>query len=206
MANKILLPGKTYTFRSYFKMRFSIVDILRELGVEFQKGTVNISPSVAIDPEHLRALDQRVRAASARVNLSSEAARREAVIFPVLFEIAESQGAQIEIEYAIDVNQYLKGELDYLLRNQRSSIVVEAKNADLVHGFTQLAVELIALDAWTNSTAPILYGAVTTGDMWQLGSFDRNTRVITQDPDLYRVPADLAALSTWLNSSLITPV
>jgi hypothetical protein len=59
---------------------------------------------------------------------------------------------------------------------------------------TQLAAELIALDSWTDSTAPILYRAVTTGDVWQLGSFDRITRVITQDLELYRVPTDLATL------------
>jgi hypothetical protein len=28
-------------------------------------------------------------------------------------------------------------------------LVVEAKNADLARGFTQLAVELIAIDVWT---------------------------------------------------------
>jgi hypothetical protein len=88
----------------------------------------------------------------------------------------------------------LHGELDYLLRTSQNAVVVEAKNADLVHGFTQLAVELVALDGWVETDAPMLYGAVTTGDIWQLGAFDRAKRLITQDVELYRVPTDLASL------------
>jgi hypothetical protein len=64
-------------------------------------------------------------------------------------------------------------------------------NEDLERGFVQLAIELIALDQWIESDQPILYGAISTGNIWQFGRFDRQTRAITQDLDLYRVPADL---------------
>jgi hypothetical protein len=194
MTHKILLPDKSYSFRSYFKMRWSIVDILKELGVGFGKARIQVPGAVAIDPDRVAALQQRVQATAARVNLASEAARREALIFPVLFEVAELTGAQMEIEYAVEVSRYLYGELDYLLRTSQNAVVVEAKNADLVHGFTQLAVELVALDGWVETDAPMLYGAVTTGDIWQLGCFDRAKRLITQDVELYRVPTDLASL------------
>ena len=202
MTNKILLPDKVYTFRSYFKMRFSIVDILRELGASFTKAAIVLPNATAIDSDRLQSLTDRVKATAARVNLSSEAARREALIFPVLFEVAELTGAQMEIEYAVDVSPYLRGELDYLLRTHQNALIVEAKNADLVHGFTQLAAELIALDRWTDCTEAILYGAVTTGDIWQLGSFDRTSRIITQDLELYRVPTDLSILMSILVAML----
>jgi hypothetical protein len=202
MTNRILLPDKSYTFRSYFKMRFSIVDILQELGASFAKAAIVLPGAKAIDADRLDMLTQRVKATAARVNLSSEAARREALIFPVLFEVAELTGAQMEIEYSVEVNSYLRGELDYLLRTQQNAVVVEAKNADLVHGFTQLAAELIALDSWTDSTAPILYGAVTTGDIWQLGSYDRASHLLTQDIELYRVPTDLPSLMSIIVAML----
>jgi hypothetical protein len=202
MTNRILLPDKSYTFRSYFKMRFSIVDILQELGASFAKAAIVLPGAKAIDADRLNMLTQRVKATAARVNLSSEAARREALIFPVLFEVAELTGAQMEIEYSVEVNSYLRGELDYLLRTQQNAVVVEAKNADLVHGFTQLAAELIALDSWTDSTAPILYGAVTTGDIWQLGSYDRASHLLTQDIELYRVPTDLPSLMSIIVAML----
>lgn len=80
------------------------------------------------------------------------------------------------------------------MRSQHNVLVVEAKQADLTRGFTQLAAELIALDRWVESEDPILYGAVTTGDIWQFGSFHRQQRVVTQDLMLYRVPTDLEML------------
>ena len=35
---------------------------------------------------------------------------------------------------------------------------------------TQLATELIALDQWVELNDPILYGAITTGDIWHARS------------------------------------
>lgn len=138
-------------------------------------------------------LRQRVEEAIARVSLTSEAARREVLIAPILLEVAHITEATINIEYPIEVDQYLKGDLDYYLQSQHNILVVEAQ-ADLTRGFTQLAVELIALDRWVESDDPILYGAVTTGDIWQFGSFHRQARQITQDLMLYQVPTDLEVL------------
>jgi hypothetical protein len=73
-------------------------------------------------------------------------------------------------------------------------LVIEAKNADLAKGFTQLAVELIALDYWTESDRPILPGAVSTGDIWQFGILHREQKQIQQGLTLYRVPDDLESL------------
>lgn len=71
---------------------------------------------------------------------------------------------------------------------------MEAKNADLSQGFTQLAVELIALDGWSDSDETTFHGAVSTGDIWQFGILHRQQKQITQDLNLYRVPADLEEL------------
>jgi hypothetical protein len=132
--------------------------------------------------------------AIARVSLTSEAARREVLIAPILLEVAHITEAMVNIEYPIEVNPYLRGELDYYLQSKHNMLVVEAKQADLTRGFTQLAVELIALDQWVESADLILYGAVTTGDIWQFGSFQRQQRVVTQNLMLYRVPTDLEIL------------
>ena len=80
------------------------------------------------------------------------------------------------------------------MQNSQVFLVVEAKNEDLEKGFLQLAIELIALDQWIESDNNILHGAVSTGNIWQFGQFDRQSRTVTQDLDLYRVPADLEDL------------
>lgn len=64
----------------------------------------------------------------------------------------------------------------------------------MARGFTQLAVELIAIDAWTDSQEASLQGAVSTGDIWQFGLLNRESKQITQNLNLYRVPADIEDL------------
>lgn len=43
----------------------------------------------------------------------------------------------------------------------------------------------ISDDSWVESEDSILYGAVTTGDIWQFGSFHRSSRVVTEHLMLY---------------------
>lgn len=77
-------------------------------------------------------------------------------------------------------------------------LIVEAKNADLGRGFTQLGAELIALDQWTQRNTPVIYGAVTTGDSWRFGQFLRAERKIVQDTKLYSIPLELNKLLSVL--------
>lgn len=190
----ILKPNESYTFRSYFLMKFAPVDILRELGASLTRTAIDLPVASSTQLTRLPNLRQRLEEAITRVSLTSKAARREVLIAPILLEVAHITEAMVNIEYPIEVDQYLRGELDYYIQSQHNVLVVEAKQADLTRGFTQLAAELIALDSWVESEDPILYGAVTTGDIWQFGSFHRQQRVVSQNLMLYRVPTDLEML------------
>ncbi len=81
-----------------------------------------------------------------------------------------------------------------MLRSKNDLLVIEAKNDDLTRGFTQLAVELIALSHVEEQD--ILYGAVTIGDVWRFGRLDRNQRTIVQDINLFKIPDDLENLAS----------
>jgi hypothetical protein len=59
-------------------------------------------------------------------------------------------------------------------------------------GFTQLAVELIALSHIEEQN--VLYGAVTMGDVWRFGKLDRSIQQITQDINLFKVPDEIETL------------
>jgi hypothetical protein len=74
--------------------------------------------------------------------------------------------------------------------------VIEAKQDDLTRGFTQLAVELIALSEAENQAQ--LYGAVTIGNAWMFGKLDTDKHLITQDITLYKVPDELEQLMAIL--------
>ncbi len=186
----VIQPEQSYTFSDYFKLNFAPQDILAYFGVSLQRRSLQL-PQYSGTLDRLTELKSRIEESLPRLSLTSEMARREFLIAPVLTDILHYTLATLNIEYPINVNNQLKGYLDYLLQNQQTFLVVEAKNEDLERGFVQLAIELIALDQWIESEQPVLYGAISTGNIWQFGRFDRQTRAITQDLDLYRVPADL---------------
>jgi len=188
----ILKPNETYTFSKYFELAFDPEDILAELGCTLKRSLLNFPKfSGNLDSSPLK---NRLEQDLTYVDLTSETARREVLIAPVLLELCRYTQAKLKIEYPITVSDRLKGSLDYYIQASNNLLVVEAKNADLARGFTQLAVELIALDQWTNLNAAVLYGAVTTGDVWKFGKLYRTQKSIVQDINLYRVPADLEEL------------
>jgi hypothetical protein len=186
----IIQPEQSYTFSDYFKLNFAPQDILAYFGVSLQRRSLKL-PQYSGTLDRLTELKSRIEESLPRLSLTSEMARREFLIAPVLTDILHYTQATLNVEYPVNVSNQLKGYLDYLLQNRQTFLVVEAKNEDLERGFVQLAIELIALDQWIESDQPILYGAISTGNIWQFGRFDRQTRAITQDLDLYRVPADL---------------
>jgi hypothetical protein len=187
----ILQEGQSYTFRSYFEMVYEPEEILDEFGYSFSKSRLSL-PQTIRQIDQLPALRQRIERILPLVSLTSETARRETLVAPVLMEVAAYCNCLLKIEYPLTVNSWLKGNFDYLLRSTRSLLVVEAKNDDLTRGFIQLAVELIALSMVEDQE--VLYGAVTIGDVWQFGRLDSKQQRITQDITLYRVPDDLDVL------------
>jgi hypothetical protein len=189
----ILQPGQSYTFRQYFEMVYEPEDILAEFGYTLKRSPLSL-PQSTTDLDRLDNLKTRIEESLPYVSLTSEAARRELLIAPILLDVVHYTQAQLRIEYPLTVTEQLKGSLDYYLYSVGKLLVIKAKNADLAKGFTQLAVELIALDQWTDNAQPVLQGAVSTGDIWQFGILQREQKQIQQGFTLYRVPDDLESL------------
>jgi hypothetical protein len=181
----ILQPGQSYTFRQYFEMAYEPEDILAEFGYTLQRSLLSL-PQSTLDLDRLDNLKTRIQESLPYISLTSEAARRELLIAPLLLDVVHYTRAQLRLEYPLAVTEQLKGSLDYYLYSVGKLLVIEAKNADLAKGFTQLAVELIALDKWTDNEQPILQGAVSTGDIWQFGILHREQKQIQQGLTLYR--------------------
>lgn len=197
MLHPILETNATYTFADYFKLNAEIDLILAELGYGFQIEMLTL-PRAKLETDQFASLAEQLTETPYFVNLANETARREFLIAPILREVARYTQARIRVEFSIRVNEQLKGTLDYLLQKQTNLLIVEAKNADLSQGFTQLAVELIAVNQWHQTSHTHLYGAVTTGDIWRFGMLERITKQVTQDVNLYRAPADLQDLMAIL--------
>ncbi len=190
-----ILPDQPYTFADYFKLNAEIEDVLAHFGYSVEVAGCDL-PHHEIQGEDLAEMQSRLEEGLPYVSLTSEVARREFLIAPVVFEAVRRTHAKVKVEYPLDVGPQLKGTLDYFLHAHHHVLVIEAKQGDLQRGFTQLAVELIALNQWLGDeeAGDRLYGAVSMGNAWQFGILEREAKRIVQDLHLLPIPAELAKL------------
>jgi hypothetical protein len=188
---RVLKESESYTFRSYFEMNAEPEDILSDLGYELVTARLSLPKTLVELPWEL-ALGEKLERSLSFVSLTSETARRETLVAPILLEVAMHCQAQLRIEYPLVVSDWLKGNLDYFLRLSHNMVVIEAKKDDLTRGFTQLAAEMIALAQ--SRELESLYGAVTIGDAWRFGFLDVAKKQVMQDFKLFTVPDDLGDL------------
>ena len=193
---KILQEDQSYTFSSYFDLPYETDDILREFHYSFIKTELSLPQTDRTVVDELLLIKEKIRKVLPLISLSSETARRETLVAPILLEIIAICNCQLKIEYPLRVSDRLKGTLDYLLQSTHYLLVIEAKKDDLTKGFTQLAVELIALSEITDQD--IFYGAVTTGNLWQFVKLDKIEKTIYQDINLFKIPNDLLDLGKVL--------
>lgn len=194
MVKPIIDPNKSYTFRSYYFLPFEAREIAGYFGFELSKGYLELPEGDRFNLEVIQGIENKLRLILPLTELSSETARREILISPLLLELVSYRRIQFSIEYTLNVSKQLKGSLDYYLRNDTSNfLIIEAKLADMTRGFKQLMAEMIALSQWL-ANDKIIYGAVSIGDIWQFAVLDPVVKKIDQDLTLYRVPDDLDGL------------
>ena len=190
---QIIDPNQSYTFADYFKLNYEPDEIIEYFGYNLQSQSLTL-PTTQQNLERLTDLKNRIEESLPYISLTSETARREFLIAPVIMELIHYTHAKVRVEYGLNINHQLKGVVDYYIKADNQLLVIEAKNADLERGIVQLAVELIAFDNWFPIDHPILYGAVSIGNIWQFVILHRESKEITQDLNLYRVPNDLETL------------
>ena len=79
--------------------------------------------------EFLPILEKRLLQTLELVDLTSEMARRETLIAPVLLEVCAQTHQQLKIEYAVDVSKWLRGSFDYFIPSAQNLLIIGA--ADL---------------------------------------------------------------------------
>ena len=129
---------------------------------------------------------------------ASEAARCEAIIFPILKEIYKGYANDyaLWIKKAITYDETLNGTPDYLISTRSELgipvvgtpliILVEAKKNDFEQGWGQCLSELVAAQKIKADTDFPVYGIVSDGTLWQFGhligdTFTRNRTSVTMD-------------------------
>jgi hypothetical protein len=202
MPKSNLDPNRSYTFSNYFDLEIIPSELVAEFGYTLTKQMIKL-PEYSGTLDRLANLKQRIEEVLPYIDSENETTRREFMIAPIITDLIYYSHAHVRIEYSLKLNNQLQGILDYYLAKDRSVVIIEAKQADLSRGFAQLAVELIAVDQWTDSTQPELIGAVTTGNIWQFGILQRSQKHIIQGLNLYRVTEDIEAVMRIILASLL---
>lgn len=192
MGRSILTPGEQYSFSYYFKLSYPTKDIVAEFGYGYELTKLSLPRGRLTGT--LEKLQQTFYKKLPHISLTSEAAKREVLVAPIVLELLDYIEMDVDIEYPVYVSDWLNGNIDYFMHSSQDFVVVEAKNSDLERGFSQLAVELIAMEQFRDDQREKIYGAVTVGDMWRFGMLDRDAKKIIKDIDSFRVPLDLEEL------------
>lgn len=202
LNRKTLNRENSYTFSDYFKMNIDEDDLIEFFDYKYQK----IELKLARDMESFEWFDfvkKSISSAILNFKLSNEMARREFLIAPILLALSTSLVLKVNSEKSIYFDEMLKGTLDYLIQGKHNLIIIEAKNVDILSGFKQLAVEMIALDKLLDSNSQnIIYGAVSIGTEWNFVTLDRDNKLITQDSKFYKIPEELQELISVLTTIL----
>ncbi len=199
----IIKANQSYTFSKIFELKAEVDELVADFGYSFTRKKLNLSQYKG-ELDRLQQLKDRIEEILPYVSLSSEFSRREILISPVVTELVHYTHAQLRREYSLKVSENLQGYLDYLLYTQNHFVVIEAKKTDLDYGFSQLAIELIALDQWEKmGEQETILGAVSTGNIWQFGCLNRSKKKLEQDLQIYVVPDDLEPLMRILVQALI---
>ena len=160
---------------------FTIETIKEQFGIHLEEdGTFFAKvPSVTVSSLLLETLAENVPLAQA---ISTEKARSELIIMPVLMEARRQAGRKVSlfsgIDFTVDPARGLKGNCDFLMSLSAEQLTVEspviaiaeAKNENFANGFAQCIAEMIAAKLFNekrNNKVATIYGAVTTGSLWK---------------------------------------
>ncbi|MGH9802870.1 MAG: hypothetical protein ACRD82_21090, partial [Blastocatellia bacterium] len=99
MSQNILRKEKSYSFSDYFDLAYSTEDILKELGYGYEL-TKLVLPQAVLD-HPLDQLQAMFYKKLPHVSMTSETAKREVMIAPVLLELLDYLDLKIDIEYPI---------------------------------------------------------------------------------------------------------
>jgi hypothetical protein len=152
--------------------------------------------------------------ASLAIDQSTEKARSEFIIAPILLEVRGIVGRSVSVfsgvEFNVDSEQGLIGVCDFLFSRSNQQMfleapiltVVEAKNENFKQGIAQAVAEMVAAQIFNDREGkpqPIIYGAVTIGSQWQfLMLVQKTVRVDNRFYDLDDLPSILGILTSML--------
>jgi hypothetical protein len=160
---------------------FTLADVKQIFGLHVVE-TADLFAGVApapVNPALLATLQENLPLALA---ISTEKARSEMIIAPVLIEVRRQCDRKISLfsgsDFFVDAEKGLRGACDFLLCRSPEQLVieapvvavVEAKNESIKQGIGQCIAVMVAARLFNQqkkNEVPSVYGVVTTGTNWK---------------------------------------
>jgi hypothetical protein len=160
---------------------FNLSDLTKRFNLTRDEKTILFTdtPEASLRPEFQAQLKETVLLA---LKLSTEKARSELIIAPILVEVwlmtNQQIGLFLGVDFNVDQTQGLADVCDYIITRSTEQLfieapvlmLVEAKNEDMKRGYAQCIAEMIAaqtFNAREGRETKAVYGVVTTGNLWR---------------------------------------
>jgi hypothetical protein len=173
------------TINEYILMAYSDFSIAKFID-EFHDLKVTEEKDLFADISEIKASEKLVstlqETADLALSISTEKARSEGIIFPILLELRRKAENKISLfsgsEFNVDSSKGLNGYCDFIISlspiqlkiNAPVLIVVEAKNENIKTGLGQCMAAMLAAQIFNDQAGnriDTIYGAVTIGNIWQ---------------------------------------
>lgn len=160
---------------------FSLDMLIQQFGIRVMSEVTVFAGAVPVPPS-LRLQETLNETMALALAVSTEKARSELIVSPVLVEAWRQFAGQVSlfsgVDFTVDPEAGLGGVCDFLFSLSPLQLVVqapvvavvEAKNDNLKSGLGQCIAELLAaqrFNARRGLELPQLYGVVTTGSLWK---------------------------------------
>ena len=194
---------------------FTLERITKIFGINIEERTnvFTAFDQLTVDAFFIKYLQNNIPLAQA---ISTEKAKSEMIIAPVLIEVRRLLDNKISlfsgIDFNVNIEQGLNGFCDFLigLSSQQLYVtspviaLVEAKNDNLKQGFAQCIAEMIAaaqLNQSEGNNIKNIYGCVTNGNQWVFLQLTGNLVVVDLDEYYINQPEKIISVFVSLIKS-----
>ena len=162
-----------------------VQDLVKEFGYSFERKLLKL-PQFTGELNRSPQTQERIEEMLPYVSLTSDRAKREILVSPIIRDLIHYTKAKVRIEYPIQVTEKSQQILDYFIKSNQCTVITFAKGADTDFGMTELIASLIALDRWLEDPPQTnIIGAVTTGRTWEFARLNRQSKHIEQGLEMY---------------------
>ncbi|MFN9614198.1 MAG: hypothetical protein ACK55Q_01720 [Dolichospermum sp.] len=194
---------------------FTLERITKIFGINIEERTnvFTAFDQLTVDAFFIKYLQNNIPLAQA---ISTEKAKSEMIIAPVLIEVRRLLDNKISlfsgIDFNVNIEQGLNGFCDFLISLSSQQLyvtspviaLVEAKNDNLKQGFAQCIAEMIAaaqLNQSEGNNIKNIYGCVTNGNQWMFLQLTGNLVVVDLDEYYINQPETIISVFVSLIKS-----